>query len=355
MPSKKNPSGIKAPLTVTTTTQTDSEILLPDDLLISDYIFSKLVERITDYVESGQVHGPLNNSWRFDYISILKDFGKKDSGGYREWLDSIFERIFSTSFEITTEGVGLEFMELMGFVDDNGEPYDKVKINLLRPIGIKLEDQKSDDLPSRKTGRYIDVALPDNIMKSINDAIMSGQDKLLQMYNRDLRLIRHQDAGLAWAIINYLETKLPKPGFKIGPVDLKKFAGNVMAAWSTDEIGNKGVMTLNKLLIQKDRLLYIENHTVDSRKNSKYDLLYARFGNHFLAEIKSLNPEVSKTSFRKYEIKIVRMTKDEILVADERAELIQSNINYAEDESYRKFASAIIAKADIEAQKYKYS
>lgn len=339
-------------LKVTTTTLETAEILLAEDMLVVDYVLSVILERLQN---SEGITLPIENRFRFDYATILADFDIPDSGGYRDGLNKQFERIFATDFNIVSCPKTVWLMEKLGFVDSEGKPYDTVSIRLLSPIGQRndeLSEEFSDMLKNRKVNRFIDLSLPEHLIQQINKSLSIGQRILLPMFTRDKLLIQQKDPGIPWLLNNFLSQKCPRPGFKYGPVELKSFCKLWMKAWETDEESTKGVNSILKMLLTQGRLLYVDDLVINSRKQPRLNLLYAKI-DKYLIRVENQTPEKKQFGRITYTFLSVRMSDAEIREANSRIDLVKQHPEYAQDHMYKSVARNIIAKSDVVAQQYK--
>lgn len=339
-------------LTITTSALETSDIIIAEDMILVDYVLSVILEKLED---SEGLTLPIENRFRFDFATILADFDTADSGGYRDILSNQFDRIFGTDFHITASPKTLWLMEKLGFVDNEGKPYDNVSIRLLSQVGQKNMDLPNDVaaiINQRKVARYIDLSLPNHLIQQINKSLEKGHRKLVPMFSRDKHLIQQNSPGIPWLLNSFLSQKCPRPGFKYGAVELKGFCKLWMRAWESKEESVKGVLSILNMLRDQSRLLYVEGLTLNSRKQPRLNLMFAKI-DKFLIRIENTTPEKMQLGVIKYAFLGVRMTDAEIRIANERLELVKQDAAYAEDEIYKKIGMNIVAKADIEAKQYK--
>lgn len=339
---------------ITTTTLETSEIIVAEDMVLIDYLLSGIIENIKN---QEPLQTPVENRFRFDFATILMDFDIDDSGGYREALSKQFNRIFATTFNIDACSKALWLMEKLGFVDEQGNPYDSVSIRFLTPIGQRSEDKLDDDvidiLKGRKVNRYIDVALPPHLIQQINKSLGNGDRHLIPMFSRDKYLIQQKDSGLPWLLASFLSKHCPRPGFKHGPIELKSFCSGWMKAWEGKEEARRGVLSMLKMLLQQGRLLYVEGLTNNTRNQPRLNLLYAKI-DKFLIRVVNTTPEKYQLNSIIYEFLAVKLSDAEIRESDDRIALVKEHSEYAQDEMYKKLGNNIIARADVVAGKYRY-
>ncbi|WP_039994785.1 hypothetical protein [Paraglaciecola chathamensis] len=351
----------------TTSTAEDAEIMLGDDMVLLNYFYSSINERLISNLTDPTA--PFQNLFRFDKRSILVDLGLTDSGGNRDTLDASVSRVVNTLFSLESDSEGLWLMQKLGLVDGNGHPYSKAPVRLIEEVG-QTDDAEAvelDDLiKSRTSLRYFDIALPSFLERQINRSIQIWHESIaanthqnlptLKMFSRDKTLLLGQEKGLIWLINDHLSAKLARPGFSIGPVSLEAF----LTAFNSSIITKTDVMTVKKLMFtslhSQSFMLYCDEWHVNKRRQPRFMKLIAMLNHKFLLEIENVTPGYTLTtriSNLRYQFRVIRLTEAEIEECKERSALIQKNIEYAEDEAFVPFANAIFARAQATASKYR--
>ena len=334
-----NPDGVHGVISVTTSSLDHAEIMLPDDMVLVDYIYSVIKERLQDNSENLIV--PIENRFRFDISSICIDLGKSDSGGYRASIEKQIDRICATEFMISGKENAEWVMSFFGFVDKYDKPYSRVDLRLLRRLGVQndeLDEESQSILDKRASARYIDVAIPDFIINQIILALAAKQADIMPMFYRDKRLITENEPGFGWLLNNYLMSMLVKPGKVHGAVELDKFSERWMKTIdNVDDLFKHNIIFL-RFLLTPDHLLYVNGLTVNARKQPRLRLLYSKVGK-FLIKVVNIRPDLQRLTKIKYEFTAIRLSDAKIQLYEERTKLVVSDIRFAEDESFLQYAS----------------
>jgi hypothetical protein len=356
--------GIEGELQIEASYMVDSETMIANDMVLVNYIYSSIQQRLKKSLH--KITLP------FEKVKILNDFDKKDSGGYRVAIDQQIDRITGTRYKIEASKEALWIMDQFGFVDEDGRPYPRQDIRLLERIG-EQEGIGEDSVPgigkinsSRKSHRYIDLTLPDFIYKLLLKAIKDVRTKLLEnknqhfdllpMFSRDKELLIGEERGLAWVCNDFLSSMLARPGFKHGPINLQNFSNRMLISLKSKDDENRFTLRFLRMLLGKDRLMYQSGLITNSRREPKLKLLYSIIGKRFLIKVENVSMGFSpsaKLSKMVYRFTAVRLSEDEISECAHRAELINEDISYAEDDIFVGWGDAIIARADVKSSKFK--
>tara|TARA_R110001592_G_scaffold53543_1_gene164169 strand:+ start:668 stop:2413 length:1746 start_codon:yes stop_codon:yes gene_type:complete len=366
----RNPeTGKIGTLSIQTTTSTaeGADIMLGDDMVLLNYFYSSINERlISNFTD---LTAPFQNLFRFDKRSILVDLGFTDSGGNRDTLDASVNRVVNTLFSLESDSEGLWLMQKLGLVDGIGNPYSKAPVRLIEEVG-QTDDAEAAELDelikSRTSLRYFDLALPSFLERQINRSIEMWRESItsnthqnlpaLKMFNRDKSLLLGEEKGLIWLINDHLSAKLARPGFSIGPVSLEVF----LTAFNSSVITKTEIMSVTKIMfttLHSQRfMLYCDGWHVNTRRQPRFKKLIAMLDHKFLLEIENVTPGYTLTtriSNLRYQFRVIRLTEAETAECKERSSLIQKNIEYAEDGVFVPFANAIFARAQATASKYR--
>lgn len=362
-------SGEKGDISIEASYMVDSETMIPNDMVLVNYIYSAVQQRLLDDIENITV--PIENRFRFDIVKILCDFGKEDSGGYREAIDRQLDRITGTKYRIEASRGALWLMERFGFLDENGVPYPRQDIRLLERAGDQQDESEGTVLEvlkdQRATHRFIDLRLPDFIHQQLNRALAelrlsileSDTEKglaLLPMFSRDKELLLGAEKGVAWVSNDYLSSMLARPGFKHGPVPLESFSRRMMVSLNNDKEELKFQLRFLRMLLEPQRCLYCEDIHVNSRREPRLKSLFALLGKKFLIKVINTTPGYTpKTRLSRitYDVIAVRLGAEEIEECLSRLDLIAKDKDYVEDEIFVSWGDMIINTSDVRSSKYK--
>ncbi|WP_018984062.1 hypothetical protein [Salinimonas chungwhensis] len=367
----RNPeSGEAGKLYVETVSSTDTEIMVADDMVLLNYFYSSIQERLNEIKNS--IKAPFENLFRFDKREILLDFRQSDSGGNRDVLDRQIKRLTNTKFNLEASKEALWLIKNLGIIDSKGVPYSKAPVQLLHERGEQIEAKKEDQdemVAMRKSRRYVDVSLPSFIENLINEAIRELEQRrlvtekydtvpFLTMYDRDKRLLENEDKGLVWILNDYLSSMLARPGFKHGPIDLIVFTTRFNRTIQSKDDEQRISQLMLRVFSNTNLLLYVDGWQQNARKNIRFKSMYSLLDNKFLVYIHNTTPNYSskaRLSRISYSITIVRLDQSEAHECSERNALIRKNREYAEDELFPSYGKSIIERADAKASKFKRS
>lgn len=365
----KNPeSGKFGKISIETTTSTSelAEIMIGDDMVLLNYFYSSINERLTSTIENISI--PFQNLFRFDKRSILIDLGVSDSGGNREVLDAQVSRIVNTQFTLESDSESLWLMKKLGLVDGNDIPYSKAPVRLLEEVG-QYDDGNSASIDQifkeRGSRRYFDLKLPTFLERQINATIKQYNKKLeqgssnqpiLKMFNRDKHLLNGDEKGIIWLINDYLSSKLARPGFMTTTMPLAQFFSAFNAAINTKEHYMAMSRVLFNALGKQSHLLYRDEWIVNKRLQPRFLRLISLVDNKFLIDIENSTIGYStktRLSNIQYTFKAIRLTESEINDCKDRLNLVKEYIDYSEDNVFLKLAEDIFARSGITASQYK--
>ena len=365
----RNPeTGELGNLDVETASSTDSEIMVADDMVLLNYFYSSIQERLNAIKTT--ISAPFENLFRFDKREILLDFEQSDSGGTRDVLDRQVKRITNTKFNLEADSAALWLVSKLGLVDSQGKPYAKAAVRLLIERGEQIDatsESHNEILKSRKSRRYVDVSLPPFIENLINDSIKEWNRRgledantenvpFLRMYDRDKTLLQNQDKGIVWILNDYLSSMLARPGFKHGPVDLVDFAKRFSHSILDKNAEKRIVQLILRAFTSSQSLLYCKGYIKNSRRIIRLKQVYALLDNKFILRIENTTPgytETTKVNRVTYSLTAVRLDREQAHECADRNDLILKDWNYCEDDSFISFAKGVFEKADITAAKYK--
>ena len=353
----------KISITTSTSTANDAAIMVPDDMVLLNYFYSSINEHLISNIEN--LTFPFQNLFRFDARSVVLDFMLDDSGGNREWLDGAVKRIVTTKLNLRGDSKALWLFEKLGIVDEEGNPYQNTDINLLVKAGEKDIDRKLVDsaFKERSAARYFDLKLPWFIENQINDVLKARTENRLpnsyhpfiKMFTRSKDLLKGEEKGLIWLIIDFFAAKLPKPGFTYGPTPIASFLTTFNASITTKESALTVMKHLFLAMHNPRRLLYCSGWFTNSRNQPRFEDLFTLVDKKFLVRFVNVTKGYTKStrlSRLEYTIHVVRLTDDEIKQCLERSELIQQDIQYAEDKVFIDLGEAIFARAKATARQY---
>jgi hypothetical protein len=367
---KQRGSQLPGTLRIETACTSDSSIMIADDMVLVNYFYSAIKERIFDNIET--IKPPFQNLFRFDKRDVLLDLSKSDSGGERAALDIQVARVTGTKFTLMASDEVLWLMEELGFVDADGKAYPKVPVYLLHSVGEqKSENDTTSLLDKRDSPRYIDLSLPPFIATQINQRLTkyiqrnlleegSGDKKhtinILPMFVRDKNFLRGQDKGFVWLLNDYLSTMLARPGFKHGPISLNLFCSRWLKSVENVEDEKKLIHKMIKTLSNQERLLYIDDLIVNSRKEPRLRDMFSLLADKYIVRIKNVTGGYSnktRLSSINYEFTAVRLDKHQIIDCGERSESVKRNVEYGQDEIFLNYGEGVIAKSDIVSRAFK--
>jgi hypothetical protein len=351
----------------TTSSADDAEIMIGDDMVLLNYIYSSINEQLAQNFE--QLSVPFQNLFRFDKRRLLLDAGYNDGGGNRKLLDKQLSRIVNTQFSLESDSEALWLMNKLGLVDGNGKPYSKAPIKLIEEAGeLDFSSSKEEiDVIFKERGsrRYLDLKLPSFLERQINRTILSYKEKvessnsrlpILKMFNRDKKLLKGEEKGVIWLLNDYLSSKLARPGFAMGPIYLSQF----LPLYNASLVSKKEILAITKHIFlalgHQRHLLYRDEWIVNSRSQPRLKKLYSMIDNKYLVAIDNVTQGYTPTtriSNIKYSIRIIRLTDAEVIQCQERNQLVNQDIAYSEDKIFIDTAEAIFDRAPITASKYK--
>lgn len=324
---------------VTTSALDNSEIMLPEDLLLVDVVYSKIKELLRS--DNGITY-PARNSFTFDKVDIAAELDKRDSGAMRDSVHQQFERIGATEFDVESSEEARWLMKQFQFMNESGEAFDRKRIRWLTIEGEIFHKDIQQESDKKRSSRYITISLPEFLFNSINLWLKTRQGDILPMFSRDKKMIKQSSAGQVWTLNNYLNMTTSKPGLRRGPVILDAFLAGYIPHIGTQT--KMGQLTFIKVLLESDRLIYAYNLTVNSRNQPRLNVAISLIGNHLLF-LRNITPTASQLSRIRYEISNVRLTDNETDEAAKILNTVKNEPNLLEDEYTYKWAKTIYSTA----------
>lgn len=332
-------------LTVVATSLDNSELMLPEDNLIVDYIYSKLKETLLETQDN--VTTNIRNRFMFDLAAMSRDLYGDDSGGLRERIYKHMLRISSSEFKVDASPNARYVMTQIGLVDVNGAPFDQITFNWFKILGEKAEYESSEaeyrSLKEAIPSRYVTISLPPFIHERFNDSLgAKAKELMLPMYGRSNELIKQPNAGTVWSLNNYLSRMLVEAGRKTSPVELGTFLERWYPALSNTgkditehrKIMRNEIFNFLKVMMKPERLLFYKNYKSDNaRGRPRVDLLYAKV-NHYIIRIENLTPTMMKYTSIKYSVTALRMDAKELEYTTNWNQHIRKMPGLAEDDMF---------------------
>ena len=327
---------------VVTSALDKSEIMLPEDLLLVDVVYSKIKELLRSK------HGityPLRNLFTLDKVDIAHDLHKTDSGAGRELLHQQFERINATEYDVESCENARWLMRQFQFINEIGEVYDKKRIRWLSIEGERYDPNGSER--SKRASRYISVSLPEFLFDAINNWLKTREGDILPMFTRDKKLVKQSAAGQIWALNNYLDMIAPRPGNYRKPIGLDKFITSFVP--HMEEKRQIEYLSIVKILIDKDRLIYAFNLSINIRKQPRLKYAASLVGRHLIV-LRNITPSASQLSRIKYDIEHVKLNDTQHNVAKEQLAKVKAEPNYQDDEHAYKWIQSILDSSSFFAK-----
>jgi hypothetical protein len=149
---------------------------------------------------------------------------------------------------------------------------------------------------------------------------------------------------------------LARPGFKHGPISLNLFCSRWLKSVENVEDEKKLIHKMIKTLSNQERLLYIDDLIVNSRKEPRLRDMFSLLADKYIVRIKNVTGGYSnktRLSSINYEFTAVRLDKHQIIDCGERSESVKRNVEYGQDEIFLNYGEGVIAKSDIVSRAFK--
>jgi hypothetical protein len=178
------------------------------------------------------------------------------------------------------------------------------------------------------------------------------------MFGRDKNFLKGQERGFVWLLNDYLSTMLARPGFKHGPISLNLFCSRWLKSVENPEDEKKLIHKMIKTLSNQERLLYLDDLVVNSRKEPRLRDMFSLLADKYLVRIKNVTGGYSnktRLSNINYEFTAIRLDEIQKTDCNDRSELVNKHIQYAEDKIFLSYGEGVIAKSDVASSAYKKS
>jgi len=333
----KSPDKEDGVLVVEATSLKNSSIVTAEDLLLVDYVYSMINEKLEDREDKS---GIIKNKFTFDLASIARDFGWNDSGNGRAMIYNKALRISSTEYTISSCKNALWLMSRLGFVSETGNVFTKARLRWFRIAGEQneyLSDQSND------SARYVTISLPDFIITNLNDKNKKEYFTTLPMFKRDKTMLKGKGAGVLWTLNNYLMTMLAVPGYIHGAVPLNKFLSRWQPYLDNGVLIKPVTEVYLKTITNSDSLLYVQNMSLTSRAKVSVEKSYSLVGT-FLIKTKNTTPFYKQISSIKYEVTAIRLNVAEVAMCIKRIEKLKESPLFVSDKEFEKKLQNILSK-----------
>ena len=334
----KSPSedGLNGTLVVEATTLKNESIVIADDLLLIDYIYSMIKEKLDERADYQK--RIIKNKFTFDLVDVSRDFHKGDSGPGRTIIYNKLLRISSTEYTISVDNNALWLMERLGFVNEDGNPFKKTRLRWLTIVG----EQSDRAEETGESNRYVTISLPDFIVNNINNKV-NERTKILPMFKRDKVMLKGKNAGIIWTLNNFLMTMLPVPGYINGPVLLTKFLQRWQPYLDNDTMIKPALQAYLKAMLNNNSLLYVEGERQTNTKKVSVQIMFS-LGGSFLIKTQNITPHAKQIRTIKYQITSIRLNVAEVAMCRKQVQQIQSGITFNENPIFQKKLNEIISK-----------
>ena len=323
-------------LMIEATSLKNSSIVIADDLLLVDYVYSMINEKLE---ERENTSAPIENKFTFDLASVARDFGWNDSGNGRSIIYTKILRISSTEYAISSCKNASWLMSRLGFLNENGEVFTKARLRWFRIAG-----EQTDDVNGQNDGssRYVTISLPDFIIANLNDKNKKKTFATLPMFKRDKIMLQGKSAGVLWTLNNYLMTMLAVPGYMHGPVSLDKFLTRWQPYLEEVDLLKSAKQVYLKAITNKNSLLYVTDLHTTKRCKVKLIQAYSLVGS-FLVKTKNITPFHKQIGALKYDITAIRLNTAEISMCRKRIETLKKSPLFVTDDLFKKKLSVILS------------
>jgi hypothetical protein len=323
-------------LEVEATSLKNTSIVVADDLLLVDYIYSMIRERLDERTDQNQ--SIIENKFTFDLADVARDFYKGDSGPGRTIIYNKILRISSTEYTISVNNNAIWLMSRLGFVTEDGAPFKKAR---LRWLSLSGEQSEYFEAKTEST-RYVTISLPDFIINNLNQRF-NNKPNILPMFKRDKIMLKGKSAGIIWTLNNYLMTMLPVSGYINGPVMLNKFLQRWQPYLDNETLLQPALQAYLKAIVDKNTMLYVDSIRITQAKKVSLQKVFSLVGS-FLIKTTNITPYAKQIRTIKYELTAIRLNVADIAMCRKQIEDTQSGVAFSENPLFEKKLNLIISK-----------